>query len=168
MITKAPVCLNDEAQTLAFGAALYPHLARGAVIYLLGGLGAGKTTLVRGLVKAALGSELAAKTEVPSPTFGLIQSFEVMGMDGAPLDIHHLDLYRLSHEEEAYELGVFDMCADAISFIEWPQRLGRLGFEDRLDIHIDIITHDKTQSDADPTTYRLLALKPQGAFVFNP
>ena len=91
----------------------------GDVIALQGPVGAGKTHFARALITA----RLAARGEVediPSPTFTLVQVY------GADPEIWHADLYRLSHPDEAIELGLEDAFDEAICLIEWPERLGDL------------------------------------------
>lgn len=114
--------------TLAATALLARKLAEvariGDVIGLAGALGAGKTTLARSFIAARGGAE-----EVPSPTFNLVQVYD---LPGAP--VWHFDLYRLARPADAYELGIEDAFAEAISLIEWPERLGALLPADRLDV----------------------------------
>jgi tRNA threonylcarbamoyladenosine biosynthesis protein TsaE len=119
--------LLDENATAAFAARLAALAAPGDVIALKGELGAGKTTLARAFIRARGGDET-----VPSPTFTLVQVYDLPG--GA---VWHLDLYRLCRPEEAWELGVEDAFHDGISLIEWPERLGRLLPARRLDIALD-------------------------------
>jgi tRNA threonylcarbamoyladenosine biosynthesis protein TsaE len=125
--------LPDEAATLALGAALAALVRRGDVIALWGDLGAGKTTLARGLIRAlpAVAGEAAAEEEVPSPTFTLVQVYE-----RRPAPVWHFDLYRLETPEEAWELGIEEAFADAIALIEWPERLAGLLPEGRLDVSL--------------------------------
>ncbi|MEM9965182.1 MAG: tRNA (adenosine(37)-N6)-threonylcarbamoyltransferase complex ATPase subunit type 1 TsaE [Asticcacaulis sp.] len=112
--------LKNEAETIAFGAELGAQLKAGDVVYLLGDLGAGKSTLARGLIR----SLTTPDQDVPSPTFTLVQTYE-----GRDFDIAHFDLYRLEDPEDIYETGLFEMAQDHLCLIEWPQRLGHLGFD---------------------------------------
>ena len=119
--------LPDEADTARLGARLATALAPGEAICLSGPLGAGKSTLARGLVRALT----TADQDVPSPTFTLVQFY-----DGPIFPVAHFDLYRLTRADEAYEIGLDEALEDGAVLIEWPQRLdGRLP-PDRLDIEI--------------------------------
>ena len=118
--------LEGEAATARLGAAVAAELKPGDVVCLSGPLGAGKSTLARGLIR----SLTTANEEVPSPTFTLVQFY-----DGAT-PVAHFDLYRLTSPDEAFELGLDEALEDGAAVIEWPQRLeGRLP-PDRLDIEI--------------------------------
>lgn len=119
------IALPDEAATQALGAALAGPARRGHVIALHGPLGAGKTTLARGLIRALAGND----EEVVSPTFTLVQAY-----DTATIPIWHFDLYRLDKPEDAFELGLEEALAAAITVIEWPERLGTLIPANRLDV----------------------------------
>ena len=119
--------LADAADTERLGARLARMLRPGDALCLSGPLGAGKTTLARGLIRALTTPE----EEAPSPTFTLVQVY-----DGPRFPIAHFDLYRLERAEEAYELGLDEALDEGAALIEWPQRLqGRLP-EHRLDIDI--------------------------------
>lgn len=107
----------DRPALVAAAAALASTLRPGQVVALQGDLGSGKTTFVRGAVQALHGSDAA----VTSPTFLFRQRYE-----GKP-PIEHVDLYRLDDPAEAAELGLEDAFApDAITFVEWPERLPAL------------------------------------------
>ena len=106
----------DFQQTEKFAQALSKYLDIQQVVFLSGDLGAGKTALARGLIRALCGN---AALDVPSPTFTLMQNYE--SLKG---QIYHVDLYRLLDEEEVFELGLFDLMADSLLLIEWPERLG--------------------------------------------
>lgn len=103
---------------MRLGGRLARELAGGQVVMLSGELGAGKTTLVRGMLRG-----LGFEGRVKSPSYGLVESYEVDG-----LDIHHLDLYRLGEPEELDFVGLEDLLGpDSVLLIEWPERgRGRL------------------------------------------
>jgi tRNA threonylcarbamoyladenosine biosynthesis protein TsaE len=116
--------LPDEAATAAFAARLAAVAAAGDIIALKGDLGGGKTSFARAFIRARGSGET-----VPSPTFTLVQIYEV-----GPAAIWHFDLYRLNSPAEAWELGIEDAFGEAISLIEWPERLGSLLPRHRLEI----------------------------------
>ena len=106
--------LATDAATRAAGAALAPLLKPGDVILLDGPLGAGKTTLVRGLLEA-----LGHDGEVPSPSFAIVQPY-----DDLALPLWHVDLYRISHPSELAELGLDTVLGDGVLVVEWPDHAG--------------------------------------------
>ena len=107
--------LDGPEATAALGARIAAALRTGDLVALSGPLGAGKSVLARGLVRALT----SPGEEAPSPTFTLIQLYE-----GPALTVAHLDLYRLRRPEEAWELGLDDALADGAAVVEWPERLG--------------------------------------------
>ena len=118
--------LPDEAATARLGAAVAAELKAGDAVCLSGPLGAGKSSLARGLIRAIC----TPAEEVPSPTFTLVQTYE------GRLPVAHFDLYRLGAPDEAFELGLDEALDEGAAVVEWPQRLqGRLP-PDRLDIEI--------------------------------
>lgn len=144
--------LPDEDATAQLGALIAPQLKAGDVIYLYGDLGMGKSALARGLIRALTTPD----QEVPSPTFTLIQSYETPAFE-----VLHLDLYRLTDPDEAYELGLDEARSHAVLVIEWPDRLGHLGFDDRLDIGLEV--PDKTNFPL-AAGGRVARLTPHGGF----
>jgi tRNA threonylcarbamoyladenosine biosynthesis protein TsaE len=118
------VALADAAATAALGAAVAVHLRRGDLVVLHGDLGAGKTTLVRGMLTA-----MGHDGPVPSPTFTLVQEYAV-----APAPVFHFDLYRIAAAEEIAELGFEEALAEGIAVVEWPDMLGDAMPADRLEI----------------------------------
>ncbi len=119
--------LKDEAGTRAAGAKLASLLQAGDVVALYGDLGAGKTTLSRGLISALMG----AATEVPSPTYTLVQTYDAPGFP-----IFHFDLYRLESPDELVELG-WDETQTGLALIEWPARAGAALPAWRLDVRLE-------------------------------
>ena len=107
---------SDEAVTCQFAEKLADFLRPGDTVLFDGPLGAGKTTCARAMIQHLNPQE----SEVPSPTFTLVQSYDTKH---GPL--HHLDLYRLSHPDELEEIGWHDLKHDIV-LVEWPERLGPL------------------------------------------
>ena len=106
--------LADPQATEAFGASLAPLVRAGDVVTLQGDLGAGKTSIARGLL-AALG--LAG--EAPSPSFAIVQPYEPPEVR---LPVLHVDLYRIDDAAEIDELGLDEARADSVLIVEWPER----------------------------------------------
>ncbi|NOS98919.1 MAG: tRNA (adenosine(37)-N6)-threonylcarbamoyltransferase complex ATPase subunit type 1 TsaE [Methylotenera sp.] len=110
--------LADEAATLQFGAVLAKVIVPNLTIYLHGDLGAGKTTLVRGLLHA-----LGYVGKVKSPTYTLVESYEIKSHANSNLMLYHFDLYRFNDEEEWEEAGFRDYFnASSVCIIEWPEK----------------------------------------------
>jgi tRNA threonylcarbamoyladenosine biosynthesis protein TsaE len=117
--------LSDEAATAALAARLASRAVPGDVIALKGPLGIGKTSFARAFIRARAGR----REIVPSPTFTLVQAYDLEGGT-----VWHFDCYRLRDPEEAWELGIEDAFRDGISLIEWPEHLGYLLPPRRLEI----------------------------------
>ncbi|MEE4278466.1 MAG: tRNA (adenosine(37)-N6)-threonylcarbamoyltransferase complex ATPase subunit type 1 TsaE [Halieaceae bacterium] len=117
--------LEDEAALVAFGLRLAQRLPPGSCVYLRGELGAGKTTLVRGVARG-----LGHVGAVTSPTYTLVEPYEHLN----PV-LYHFDLYRLGDAEELEFMGLRDYFGgSALVFIEWPERGG--GFLPTPDLEI--------------------------------
>lgn len=115
------LALPDEAATMRLGEDIALALRIGDVVLLRGELGAGKSTLARALIRAIADD---ATLEVPSPTFTLVQPYDLR------LPIHHLDLYRIAGPDELDELGLDEMASEAALLVEWPDRAaGRFGLQ---------------------------------------
>ncbi len=105
--------LHNTEATEQFGAELYHLLPSKCLIFLYGELGAGKTTLVRGYLRAA-----GYAGTVKSPTYNLVEEYTIAGQK-----IYHFDLYRLNDPEELEWIGIKDYFdQDSICFIEWPDK----------------------------------------------
>jgi tRNA threonylcarbamoyladenosine biosynthesis protein TsaE len=120
--------LPDPHAVAALGARIAAPLRGGDAVWLIGPLGAGKTTLARGLIAAWLDD---AEVEVSSPTYTLVQSYE--GSRGV---LTHADLYRLKDPAEAEELGLQDALAEGPLVVEWPERFGAFAPSNRLDVRL--------------------------------
>lgn len=122
--------LASPEDSLSFGARLAKIARPGDVIALSGPLGAGKTSIARGLL-AALGLE----QEAPSPSFAIVQPY-------APPEVRfpvlHVDLYRIEQAEEAEELGLDEACEDSLLIVEWPERLGEDWWRDALWLSLEL------------------------------
>ena len=118
------VDLPDEIATDALAARIAAVAAPSDIIALKGDLGSGKTTFARAFIRAC-----GSQDEVPSPTFTLVQVY-----DAGPTAIWHFDLYRIRGPEDAWELGIEDAFITGISLIEWPERLGPLLPDRRLEL----------------------------------
>lgn len=129
MNTDSPIILRNEAQTLSYGEQLAKQLKPGQLIYLRGNLGAGKTTLVRGILHG-----LGYQNKVKSPTFTLVEPYEF-----AAFNLYHFDLYRLEDSHELEALGFRDYVnPNSICLIEWPEKAVDFLPAADLDIHLEI------------------------------
>lgn len=143
MAKRIELDLADEAATDRLAAELAGVARVGDVVALRGELGCGKTAFARAFIRA----RAERPEEVPSPTFTLVQTYDLD--NGA---VYHFDLYRLNAVDEALELGIEEAFADGLSLIEWPERLGGFLPEKRIDVilayaakpearHLTIIGH---------------------------
>lgn len=114
---------SSPQATARFAEKLAPLLGAGDVLLLEGPVGSGKTHFARSLIQ----SRLPVPEDVPSPTFTIVQIYEL-----GDLDIWHCDLYRLTSPEEAVELGLEDAFDTALCLVEWPDRLADLAPADAL------------------------------------
>ena len=138
------LALPDEAATLAFGASLAQVLGPGLNIYLHGDLGAGKTTLVRGLLR-----ELGHTGKVKSPTYTLVEPYTV-----SRLNLYHFDLYRFIDPEEWDAAGFRDYFnPESLCLVEWPEKAQELLPAPDIDIRLQpegqgrrVIAHANTDS----------------------
>lgn len=128
-IMTRTVTVSDQNGTEALAGKLAALAKPGDVILMHGTLGMGKSAFCRAYIRARANNPYE---EVPSPTFTLVQIYEL-----DPIPVWHFDLYRLSDPEEIHELDIEDAFADGVSLIEWPDRLEYLTPENCLDIHIE-------------------------------
>ncbi len=124
------IMLPDPAATETFGARLASLLRPGDVVALFGDLGAGKTTLSRGVLHG-----LGFLGEVASPTFPIVQAYDPPDVR---LPLWHVDLYRIEDSGELEELALDEARADGALLIEWPERLGPALWPDSLRLTLSI------------------------------
>jgi len=122
--------LEDVQATLNVGRELGALLRAGDKIALRGTLGAGKTTLARGILEG-----LGYRGEVPSPTFAIVQPYEP---PETRIPVAHVDLYRIEDPEEIPELGLEDTLIDGAMIVEWPDRMPDSFWQDALNIDLEI------------------------------
>lgn len=134
--------LPDLASTRAFGARLAPLLRPGDAVLLVGDLGAGKTELARAVIRTLAGSDIP----VPSPTFTLLQVYDLPG-----LTLTHADLYRLGGDPgELAEIGLEEAWEAGVLLVEWPERALDLLPPDRLTLRLrHAVGADADSDDAD-------------------
>jgi tRNA threonylcarbamoyl adenosine modification protein YjeE len=118
--------LADADATTALGQRLATLLRPGDTLLIDGPIGAGKTHLARAAIQAMLAAE-GRWEEVPSPTFTLVQTYDLEATD-----LVHADLYRLGGPEGLDDIGLSDQIGRAICLIEWPDRLGSLAPPDAI------------------------------------
>lgn len=107
------IFLANEKEMLAFGHTFAEKLRVGDVVFLQGNLGAGKTTLARGILQG-----LGCQGLIKSPTYTIVESYAVQG-----LVIYHFDLYRIHHPQELCDIGLTDyLTENAILLVEWPEK----------------------------------------------
>ena len=133
---KKTILSNGPLETKKLATEIKEYLQNGDVILLKGEIGAGKSHFARSLIQASMDKV----EEVPSPTFTLVQTYDTkIG------SIWHADLYRLSDQNEIFELGLIDAFGKEIVLVEWPDRLGHLEPQDALKIEIVILENDKRE-----------------------
>jgi len=125
----------SEEETIALGERLARGLPPRAVVLLIGNLGAGKTTLAKGIVK---GLGAAEPDEVASPTFTLIHEYPFADLAATGRQkVYHIDLYRLDKANEAARLGLDELFEkDAVVLIEWAEKFLELMPAERIEIRI--------------------------------
>ena len=118
--------LGTPEATEAFGERLAERLRAGDVIALFGDLGAGKTTITRGLLRG-----LGFEGDVGSPTFPIVLTYEDLR-----IPLWHVDLYRIDDPSEIDELALDEALQDSALVIEWPERLGAALWPNALRLHL--------------------------------
>ena len=151
MSARVIVALPDLAATEALARYLASVAHSGDCILLEGPLGAGKTTLARGFLRAAAGDP---EIEVPSPSFTLVQSYDTrIG------PVFHYDLWRLDGSAALTELD-WEEALDGVVLVEWPDRLGKLRPTDALTVTLCLLQGDARQATLAGWDDRLVSMPP--------
>lgn len=129
-MTTREITTHSAEETIAFGRTLKHVLAPPKLVLLRGDLGAGKTTLIKGIASAF---EAALEEDVTSPTFTLVHEYH-----GPTANLYHIDLYRVDTPRQLETLGLDDLIAeDSILLIEWGEKFSRFMRDRDLEIFID-------------------------------
>jgi len=128
--TRREITTHSAEETIAFGRTLTELLTPPKLVLLRGDLGAGKTTLVKGI---AVGFEAAKEEDVTSPTFTLVHEYR-----GPRANLYHIDLYRVDTQRELETLGLDDLRAeDSVLLIEWGEKFLRFVRERDVEISLE-------------------------------
>jgi len=129
-VTTSETMTDSAEETIAFGRTLAAELSPPLIVLLCGDLGAGKTTLVKGIAE---GFAAARAEDVTSPTFTLVHEYR-----GRRATIYHIDLYRIDSERELETLGLDDLLApNSILLIEWGEKFPRLRRDRNVEITLE-------------------------------
>jgi tRNA threonylcarbamoyladenosine biosynthesis protein TsaE len=130
LLETREVATASAEETIAFGRSLAKLLAPPKLVILRGELGAGKTTLVKGIAE---GFEAASREDVTSPTFTLIHEYRC-----PRAKLYHIDLYRIDTERQLETLGLDDLRGeDSVLLIEWGEKFARLMRERDVEIELE-------------------------------
>ncbi|MFB2643678.1 tRNA (adenosine(37)-N6)-threonylcarbamoyltransferase complex ATPase subunit type 1 TsaE [Shewanella bicestrii] len=133
-MTELTFQLNNEDETIAVGQKLACHIQAPLTLYLTGDLGAGKTTLSRGLIQG-----LGHKGAVKSPTYTLVEPYELDGVE-----VYHFDLYRLNDPEELEFMGIRDYFTDSsLCIVEWPDKGHGLLPDADIHLHLNYVNQGR-------------------------
>lgn len=133
-MTELTFQLNNEDETIAVGQKLARHIQAPLTLYLTGDLGAGKTTLSRGLIQG-----LGHKGAVKSPTYTLVEPYELDGVE-----VYHFDLYRLNDPEELEFMGIRDYFTDSsLCIVEWPDKGEGLLPDADIHLHLNYVNQGR-------------------------
>jgi tRNA threonylcarbamoyl adenosine modification protein YjeE len=149
--------LADPEATVRFAEDVSLALQQGDCLCLSGDLGAGKSTFARALIRAIADDP---DLEAPSPTFTLVQSYELR------LPVAHMDLYRLGSPDELDELGLDDALGEGVALIEWPEKALELLPEDRVMIRFDGIGDSRTLAISGPAAFTARLERSRAARAF--
>ena len=128
-IKNSTIDISSEETTRELAKNFSNYLKGGEVIFLHGEMGVGKTTFVKYLINQLLIKKNLQTTEVTSPTFNLLNEYEIDN-----LTIKHYDLFRLKNESEIKNLDLFDQNKNTITLIEWPELIEKENVKKTIDL----------------------------------
>lgn len=139
---------NDTEGTIELGRTLGSLLREGDVLILTGDLGAGKTQLTKGIAAG-----MRIDDDVTSPTFNILMVYE-----GPDMPLYHFDLYRLEHEDQLEDTGLYDLLGgDGVCVIEWGEQFAEQIGPDRLDVYLSRLDDEAAAGEEPPREIRLEA-----------
>ena len=128
-IKNSIIDISSEETTRKLAKELSDYLKGGEIVFLYGEMGVGKTTFVKYLINQFQIKKNLATTEVTSPTFNLLNEYEI-----DDIVIKHYDLFRLKDESEVKNLGLLDNNKNTITLIEWPQLINKENYKKKIDL----------------------------------
>ncbi|MAR56203.1 MAG: tRNA (adenosine(37)-N6)-threonylcarbamoyltransferase complex ATPase subunit type 1 TsaE [Rickettsiales bacterium] len=139
---STPTLMIGQAEVLRFAEKLAGMLQLGDCLSFQGDLGSGKTTIIRHLIHQLAKEDVA----VSSPTFTLLQTYDVTLANGTQLPLYHYDLYRLESEEELYELPLTEGLEQGITCIEWPALAETWLPDSRIEVNIEFTENNDNRA----------------------
>ena len=124
--------ISEEKKTKNIAEIFSKNIKAGDVIFLYGELGVGKTVFVKYLINFLQLKNNQTITEVPSPTFSLINEYDLNS-----LVIKHCDFYRIKYEKELNDLGIFENITEQITIIEWPNIIKKYKLENKIELFFE-------------------------------
>ncbi len=131
--------LQNEMKSTAWARNFATTLKSGNIVTFTGDLGSGKTFLCREIIRYFCG----AQTNVSSPTFNLLQTYQNINHNNDSFTIYHFDLYRLKHSDEVFDLGIEEAWYNNICLIEWPEIIESILPKEAIKIHLQILEENK-------------------------
>jgi len=113
---SSKIDITSEKDTKSISQKLSNYVSDGDIVFLYGDIGIGKTTFIKYFINYLQLKSNIRETEIPSPTFNLVIEYQVKD-----LTINHYDLYRIRHEEELKNIGLFENYESTLTFVEWPE-----------------------------------------------
>jgi len=140
-IKNSKIDISSEGKTKELAISFSNYLKGGEIIFLYGEMGVGKTTFVRHLINEFQKKENFDLTEITSPTFNLLNEYELNS-----LLIKHYDLFRLKDKSEILNLGIFENYENSITLIEWPQLIEKGQSVETIDLKFNYENELKNRS----------------------